>query len=74
MAANSSELSGGLKVCDGETKDLLNLIGANSVKDCDNVDMEDFEESRDVPVPMFVKHTAAILDEVDEVVRCLFHT
>ena len=53
------------KAC-GETKN-LNSVAANTggLGDCDVVDVEDFVDAGDVPVPMFVKHTEAILDETD---------
>ncbi|GMN50089.1 hypothetical protein TIFTF001_019253 [Ficus carica] len=51
----------------GETKN-LNSVVANTggLGDCDVVDVEDFVDAGYVPVPMFVKHTEAILDETDQ--------
>lgn len=53
------------KAC-GEIKN-LNSVAANTggLGECDVVDVEDFIDAGDVPVPMFVKHTEAILDETD---------
>ncbi|PON66236.1 Cyclin [Parasponia andersonii] len=46
----------------------LNLLATKSsgLEDCHIVDV-DFEDNKDVPVPMFVKHTEAIIDELDQV-------
>ncbi|XP_062086618.1 G2/mitotic-specific cyclin-2-like [Humulus lupulus] len=56
------------EVCNRETKN-LNLLAVKSsgVEDCQIVDVEDFEDNKDVSIPMFVKHTEALLDELDQV-------
>lgn len=61
--------SNSLKACDLETKN-LNTVAANhsGLGDCGIVDVDDFVDAKDVPVPMFVKHTEAILDEIHQVV------
>lgn len=55
--------------CDRETKK-LSLSTANCLVDCEIIDVEDIEdEACDALVPMFVKHTEAMLDEIDRMVR-----
>ncbi|XP_024031374.1 G2/mitotic-specific cyclin-2 isoform X2 [Morus notabilis] len=53
------------QACDLETKNLHTVAANHSgLGDCGIVDVEDFVDAKDVPVPMFVKHTEAILDEI----------
>ncbi|KAF4357670.1 hypothetical protein F8388_007206 [Cannabis sativa] len=56
------------EVCNRQTQN-LNLLAVKSsgIEDCQIVEVEDFEDNKDVPVPMFVKHTEALLDEFDQV-------
>ncbi|KAK6916808.1 Cyclin, N-terminal [Dillenia turbinata] len=51
------------------------LYGGGGVEeeDCVVIDMEEFMEASDVPLPMFVKHTEAILDEFDHMVEVEMH-
>lgn len=55
---------------DLETKKLSSSTANSScLVDCEIVDVEDNEdEACDAPVPMFVKHTEAMLDEIDRMV------
>ncbi|KAK6946533.1 Cyclin, C-terminal domain, partial [Dillenia turbinata] len=52
--------------------DLYGGIGGEE-KDCVIIDMGEFTEVSDVPLPMFVKHTEAILDEFDHMVEVEMH-
>lgn len=37
-------------------------------QDCTIIDVEDYNSSSDLPVPMFVQHTEAMLEEIDRMV------
>lgn len=69
LVPNPSGVSG----CDLETKKLSSSTVNPSV-DCEIIDVEDSEDED--PVPMYVKHTEAMLDEIDRMVcvsSTLFH-
>ncbi len=40
----------------------------SSLEDCTIIDVEEYEDASDGLVPMFVKHTEAMLDEIDRMV------
>lgn len=42
-----------------------------SLEDCTIIDVVEYDDASDGQVPMFVKHTEAILDEIDRMV-CVY--
>ncbi|KAF8369758.1 hypothetical protein HHK36_032217 [Tetracentron sinense] len=46
-------------------KPILPVPNPSGSQDCTIIDVEDYKEDSDYPVPMFVKHTEAMLDEID---------
>ncbi|XP_043711834.1 G2/mitotic-specific cyclin-2-like isoform X2 [Telopea speciosissima] len=49
-----------------ETRPISSFTNATKSEDCTIIDVDDFEGTNDFPVPMFVKHTEAMLDEIDQ--------
>jgi hypothetical protein len=45
-------------------------LNSSSLEDSTIIDVDEYDDASDGGVPMFVKHTEAILDEVDRMV-CL---
>lgn len=60
----------GVRGCDQETKKLSSsTVNPSALVDSEIIDVEDSEdEDSDGPVPMYVKHTEAMLDEIDRMV------
>ncbi|KAF8406702.1 hypothetical protein HHK36_008794 [Tetracentron sinense] len=46
-------------------KPVLPALNPSGSEDCTIIDVEEYRVDTDIPVPMFVKHTEAMLDEID---------
>ncbi|XP_042507385.1 G2/mitotic-specific cyclin-2-like isoform X2 [Macadamia integrifolia] len=49
-----------------EAKPTSSHTNATASEDCTIIDVDDLNETNDLHVPMFVKHTEAMLDEIDQ--------
>lgn len=52
----------------GTKKPSSSTVNPNGFVDCEIIDVEDSEDEDSDAVPMYVKHTEAMLDEIDRMV------
>ncbi|XP_059647388.1 G2/mitotic-specific cyclin-2-like [Cornus florida] len=67
----AAQLMSHQQTCHEETKKPT-LAASNShglEEYCTSIDVDGYEETSDVPVPMFVKHTEAMMNEIDQMVE-----
>ncbi|KAJ4966215.1 hypothetical protein NE237_018064 [Protea cynaroides] len=63
----AAEIANKQQHCLEEAKPISSsLTNATASEECTIIDVDDFRGTNDLPVPMFVKHTEAMMDEIDQ--------